>query len=85
MYLIYKEALHNTVKHAHATHLTVTLTATPAALTLTVADNGRGHDGPSRPGGQGLRNMQARAQAVGGKVRYETGPTGFVVVAALPL
>jgi signal transduction histidine kinase len=85
LYLIYKEALHNAVKHAHATQLSVVLATTSAALTLTVADNGRGHDGPPRPGGQGLRNMQARAQAVGGTVRYETGPTGFAVVAVLPL
>lgn len=85
LYLIYKEALHNTVKHAQATHLTVTLAATPAALALTVADNGRGHNGTPRPGGQGLRNMQTRAQAVGGTVRYETRAAGFAVVAVLPL
>jgi signal transduction histidine kinase len=29
--------------------------------------------------------MQARAQAVGGAARYETGPTGFTMVAVLPL
>jgi signal transduction histidine kinase len=85
LYLIYKEALHNAVKHAEATRVTVTLTATLAVLTLTVADNGRGHDGTPRPGGQGLRNMQARAQAVGGMVRYEALPMGFAVAAVLPL
>jgi signal transduction histidine kinase len=84
-YLIYKEALHNAIKHAGATRVTVILTAALAALTLTVADDGRGHDGTPRPGGQGLRNMQARAQAVGGAVRYEALPTGFAVVAVLPL
>lgn len=84
LYLIYKEALHNVVKHAQATTVTVQLAAT-AGLTLTVADDGRGHDGQPRPGGHGLTNMQARAQAVGGTVRYESPPTGFAVIVTLPL
>ena len=84
LYLIYKEALHNVVKHARATTVTVQLAAT-AGLLLTVADDGRGHDGQPRPGGHGLVNMQARALAVGGTVRYESQPTGFAIVATLPL
>ena len=40
---------------------------------------------PGRPGGQGLANMQARAQAVGGTVAYERGTAGFGVVADLPV
>ncbi|HEX8429254.1 sensor histidine kinase [Hymenobacter sp.] len=84
-YLIYKEALHNVVKHAHATTVTVQLAATTASLTLTVADDGCGHDGRGRPGGRGLANMQARARTVGGTVCYEPLATGFAVVAVLPL
>ena len=86
LYLIYKEALHNVVKHAQATLVTVALApTTPTGLLLTVTDNGRGHDGSCRPGGHGLANMQARAQAVGGTVGYECPPVGFAVVAAMPL
>ncbi|QNP54296.1 hypothetical protein H9L05_20920 (plasmid) [Hymenobacter qilianensis] len=84
-YLIYKEALHNVVKHAQATTVTVQLAAAPAGLTLTVADDGRGHNGRPRPGGRGLASMQGRAQAVGGTVRYEPLMKGFAVVVALPL
>nr|GFD29026.1 hypothetical protein [Tanacetum cinerariifolium] len=82
--LIYKEALHNVVKHAQATVVTVQLTAT-TRLTLTVADDGRGHDGQPRPGGHGLTNMQARAKAVGGTVRYAPQAAGFAVIVSLPL
>jgi signal transduction histidine kinase len=85
LYLIYKEALHNVVKHAQATLVTVQLAATAAGLALTVADNGRGHDGQPRPGGHGLANMQARAQAVGGTVRCAPQPQGFAVMVSLPL
>ncbi|OGX82790.1 hypothetical protein BEN47_18190 [Hymenobacter lapidarius] len=84
-YLIYKEALHNVVKHAHATTVTVQLAAATACLTLTVADDGRGHDGSPRPGGRGLANMQARARTVGGTVRYDPLATGFAVVVTVPL
>ena len=85
LYLIYKEALHNVVKHAQATTVTVQLAAAAAGLTLTVADDGRGHDGRPRPGGRGLASMQSRAQAVGGTVRYVPQAAGFAVVLAVPL
>jgi signal transduction histidine kinase len=85
LYLIYKEALHNVVKHARATRVTVRLDyAAPAGLRLEVRDNGQGPAGAPRPDGNGLRNMQARAQAIGGSVQYEQPAPGFAVVATLP-
>jgi|GEM_PF-947280 len=84
LYLIYKEALHNVVKHAQATRVTVRLDASPTGLHLTVADDGQGHDGTPRPGGNGLRNMQTRAQAVGGNVQYKEAAPGCRVVVELP-
>ena len=86
LYLIYKEALHNVVKHAHGHRRSrVHLATPPAGLT---PDRGRQRPGPAgaaRPGGHGLANMQARAQAVGGTVRYEPQPVGFAVEVAVPL
>jgi signal transduction histidine kinase len=85
LYLIYKEALHNVVKHARATLVTVRLRHTAGQLELQVLDDGCGYTGPGRPGGQGLRNMQARAEAVGGSASYEPQQPGFGVVVRLPL
>jgi signal transduction histidine kinase len=85
LYLIYKEALHNVVKHARATLVTVRLQHAAGQVELRVLDDGGGYTGPGRPGGQGLRNMQARAQAVGGSVDYEPQNPGFGVVVRLPL
>jgi signal transduction histidine kinase/tetratricopeptide (TPR) repeat protein len=85
LYLIYKEALHNVVKHARATLVTVRLRYAAGQVELRVLDDGCGYTGSGRPGGQGLRNMQSRAQAVGGSVDYEPQNPGFGVVVRLPL
>ncbi len=84
LYLIYKEALHNVVKHARATLVQVNLQQTPAGLVLSVADDGRGHDGAARPNGQGLVNMQTRAAAVGGRAAYRALAPGFEVRVEVP-
>ncbi|MDO7873169.1 histidine kinase [Hymenobacter sp. ASUV-10] len=67
LYLIYKEALHNIAKHARAArHVAVALAFDGPALQLTVADDGPAPAQPPRASGHGLRNMQSRAEAVGG-------------------
>lgn len=87
LYSIYKEALHNVVKHAQARQVQVRLRLPNGQLELTVRDDGRGSAAASRPGGQGLPNMRMRAQAVGGTVRVEaSSPTqGLGLVVRLPL
>lgn len=86
LYFIYKEALHNVVKHAQAQHVWVRLRQISGQLELEVRDDGQGMPQPPRAGGQGLRNMQMRAAALGGTVRVapsRPGP-GLVVTARLP-
>jgi signal transduction histidine kinase len=92
LYLIYKESLHNAVKHANgATAVTVSLrldTGSPAQLVLEIIDNGRGAAsvlGHVRRSGHGLRNIQARAQALGGTASVSGGPAGFRVSVVVPL
>ncbi|MGI4869634.1 MAG: sensor histidine kinase [Janthinobacterium lividum] len=85
LYLLYKEALHNAVKHAHgATQVAIHLEVTQGQLCLRVADNAPGPAATARPGGQGLPNMRRRAEAVGGTVAVLPGATGFAVQARLP-
>jgi signal transduction histidine kinase len=85
LYLIFKEALHNTVKHAQASVVSVSLTQSGDQLCFEVRDNGRGGPTGEQLASHGLRNMRMRAQAVGGTVRYQDGQPGFVVSAKLPL
>ncbi|MDJ0366164.1 histidine kinase [Hymenobacter sp. H14-R3] len=86
LYYIYKEALHNVVKHAQARQVRVRLRLLGQQLELLVHDDGRGlPTAAGRPGGQGLRNMRMRAQAVGGVITFAAAAPGTSVVVHLPL
>ncbi len=69
LYLIAQEALNNTLKHAKATEVFVTLVMQGSKLIMTIEDNGRGFSKrTSKTGGMGLKTMQERIEAVGGNL-----------------
>jgi signal transduction histidine kinase len=92
LYLIAQEAVHNTVKHAQARKVRITLQA-EEGLVLRVQDDGIGM--PAQPpsaftpkeegkGGWGLRIMQNRAAIIGAKLTIAPAePTGTVVTCVL--
>ena len=87
LYLIYKEALHNAVKHARdATQVTVSVFANGSNLGLRVQDDGQATPAatPGRAGGHGLPNMRQRAATLGGTLQVAPSPKGFSLVASLP-
>jgi len=59
------EALSNVVRHAHAEHATVTLTAGDS-MHLVVEDDGSGAKHFAREGGHGVANLVERARQLGG-------------------
>lgn len=68
-YLIAQEALNNTLKHAKAKEVFVTLGLQGSNLIMTIEDNGRGFsDKTSKDGGMGLETMRDRIEAVGGNL-----------------
>jgi signal transduction histidine kinase len=81
IYRIAAEALHNTARHAHATHCAIRLALHGDTVALTVADNGRGLPPHYLPG-IGHRSMQERAAELGGSVAIANGPTGGTCVTA---
>lgn len=87
VFLAFKEALHNTVKHAQATEVRISLQLLSQGFALVVADNGCGFEwqalktrtnGPGdnlRPSsGNGLANMQKRLDEIAGCCEWETAP-----------
>lgn len=59
---IIKEALHNVVKHAHASRAELLIARRGRRLRLVVEDDGVGFDGGAAKVGHGLRNMRRRAE-----------------------
>lgn len=68
LYRIVQEALHNTLKHAHATSLWIRLERQKDTVRLTVEDDGQGLPQQMPATGVGLKSMHARAEAVGGRL-----------------
>jgi signal transduction histidine kinase len=95
-YRIIQESLTNAIRHAGPASATVSLDYGDAALTIEVADTGRGpasgaggtgamSGGPGVGGGHGLIGMRERAASVGGSLDSGPGQTGgYRVVAVLP-
>jgi ligand-binding sensor domain-containing protein/two-component sensor histidine kinase len=64
LYLIFKEAINNIVKHAQASHVKIQLVNNTDQFTMTIHDNGKGFVQEKVPRGNGLRNMERRAKAM---------------------
>jgi len=73
---IAREGLTNVIKHASGTKVVVTLKAQNGTLEMLIEDDGTGFDtkAPRSSHRQGLRNMEQRAQALGGKLTVESAP-----------
>lgn len=75
LFLTLKEGLHNIVKHAAASCVTLSLKVTNKSPELTLKDNGHGFD-PDAAGksGNGLTNMKKRIEACGGTYKLISSP-----------
>jgi signal transduction histidine kinase len=87
LYRIAQEAIHNAVKHAQASTITLRLTRDDQSLVLEVRDDGRGFDPTgSFPGHLGLRSMQERTARFNGVLTLESTPgSGTSVMVRIPL
>ena len=75
LYRVGQDALHNIVRHARASVVTIRLSNQEHEITLEVCDNGRGFDPASSfPGHLGLRSMRERIAKVGGTLALESVP-----------
>lgn len=73
LYRVFQEALSNIARHAEADQVGLSLNMTPNAVTLIVADNGRGfavNDVPSNS--YGLAGMKGRIEEVGGTLKVDS-------------
>jgi|WetSurMetagenome_2_1015567.scaffolds.fasta_scaffold15283_2 signal transduction histidine kinase/ligand-binding sensor domain-containing protein len=81
IFLIFKEALNNIFKHAHATKVVIETQMQDGLFRLTLTDNGSGIAAGGTPSrGHGLRNMAKRAAEIGAEFSITRGPGGGTVV-----
>jgi signal transduction histidine kinase len=75
LFLAFKEALANVVRHAGATMVWLRISVRDDQLVVEVADNGRGFDvSERRAGADGVANMKERLQALGGRCEISSEP-----------
>ncbi|MGZ6988152.1 MAG: sensor histidine kinase [Thermoanaerobaculia bacterium] len=79
LFLLLKEAVTNAARHSRATSVLAVFRLSGRTLDVAIADDGAGFDPAAPPSdpdeeGRGLRNMQARALALGGRLEVESSP-----------
>jgi len=69
-----QEAIANSIRHAHPTHLNITLRYLKSAVALQVEDNGCGFSLTSELAGFGISGMQKRADSIGATFLIDSTP-----------
>lgn len=87
IYRVSLEAIHNVVKHAHATTVDVHLAQQGQLINLEIRDDGVGFDPASVPSGHfGLQTMRERIDQLDGQIDVSSNPgTGTRVTLSIPL
>lgn len=85
LFLVFKEALNNIIKHSGATEVRISLHIVDETIHLVIEDNGRGfRQADAPPGkGNGLSNMNNRLVRLGGRVGIRSEPGGGTRVEVL--
>ncbi|MCX6316084.1 MAG: response regulator [Bacteroidetes bacterium] len=74
MYRIAQEQLNNIIKHAHASHVEISLIGENNLMVLTISDDGVGFDTSQKAKGIGLKNIQSRVEFYSGKLSVISAP-----------
>ena len=86
VFLIFKEAINNIVKHAACNRVEIELNIENSEIRLSLRDDGRGFEIAHQNGGHGLVSMNARANGLGGKLEIASGKTsGTIITLIVPL
>jgi signal transduction histidine kinase len=74
IFLIFKEAIFNTLKHARCTEVLIVTEIQNNIFFLQVSDNGQGFDPRNPSTRNGLRNMQKRSDSLDGELKIRSLP-----------
>jgi signal transduction histidine kinase len=86
LYLIFKEAIYNAVKHAGCKSVFISCSIHNQQLQIRIADDGRGFDQRLLLTGNGLRNMKERALEMNGTLSVNTSAgAGTIIIIQAPI
>ncbi len=86
IYLIYKEAVNNAVKYSRCKQIAISFKSNPDSLCMTIEDDGNGFDTKAKQAGNGLVNMQRRADEINATLNILSHPdTGTSIVLTVPV
>ena len=77
LFLVIKEALNNSLKHAHASEVRIRVAEQGSGVKIVITDDGRGFELEQTravSGGHGLQNMRERIESLGGMFQIDSGP-----------
>ena len=72
LYLIFKEGINNSLKHSHCSNIFLEVNLRGDVLEMVLKDNGTGLNGANKEIGNGLKNMEGRANLIGGKLKWRS-------------
>lgn len=85
VFLFFKEALTNILRHAKATKVELSAQIIDSTLELMIQDNGQGFDPQSPSKGMGLSSLRERAGQLGGTLDIQSSNQGTTLALRAPL
>lgn len=72
LFLLLKEGLHNAIKYSEANNITLSVKTDGKLLIISIKDDGKGFKTSQHSSGNGLINMQKRAEKIGGQLELNS-------------
>lgn len=86
VFLIFKEAINNSAKYSRCTKIETRITHVNKKLSISIADNGVGFNVNTADSGNGLGNMQKRAETLRGSIAINsTEGEGTNIILTIPV
>lgn len=72
LYLIFKEGINNCIKHSRCKKIILDVNIRGDILEISLADDGVGMNGNVKALGNGIKNIETRANAIGGRMKWKS-------------
>ena len=85
VFRIIQEAVNNSIRHSDATAIKVELYISSTALSITIADDGKGFSGKYTKNGIGLRTIRNRTLKIRGHIEITSSEEGVTIFLQVPI